>query len=198
FVKKKLGLPEFDPKKKKGNVSAKPFSPIVAEYVYPLADRTPYLRVQRTAAKDFPQYHWDGEKWISGKPKGPKIPYRLPELIAAAPTTPIYICEGEKDCDALAAISLVATCNSEGADNGSGGKWTSDLNQYFKDRNVNIIPDNDAQGRKHAQHVARQLYPIAASVRIVELPDLEPKGDVRPSFSRAPSRCGAFTLISLI
>jgi hypothetical protein len=178
YVRKKLGLPEFGPKKKKSDGGTRPFSPVVAEYVYRLADGTPYLRVQRTEAKGFYQSHWDGKEWIKGKPKGAKIPYRLPELIAAAPTTPIYICEGEKDCDALAAISLLATSNSEGADNGSGGKWTADLNQYFKDRIVYIVPDNDAQGRKHAQHVARNLYPEAKSVQIVELPDLEYKGDV--------------------
>jgi hypothetical protein len=43
FVRKKLGLPEFEPKKKasgsssknkKGNSAAKPWSPIIARYVY--------------------------------------------------------------------------------------------------------------------------------------------------------------------
>jgi hypothetical protein len=177
-VRRKLGLPEFDPKKKP-NGGTRPFSPTIAKYVYRLADGSPYLQVHRLADKSgFPQYHWDGEKWISGKPKGPKIPYMLPQLIAAAPTTPVYICEGEKDVDNLVKIGFVATCNSEGADNGNGNKWTSDLNQHFKERHVYIIPDNDVLGRKHAQHVARNLHPIAKSVRIVELPGLPPKGDV--------------------
>src|SRR5262249_32058692 len=122
--------------------------------------------------------HWDGEKWISGKPKGPKVPYRLPQLIAAAPATPIYIVEGERDCDNLAAIGFTATCNSEGADNGGGNKWTADLNHHFKDRHVYVIPDNDAQGRKHAEHVARNVDPVAKSLRIVELTGLPLKGDV--------------------
>ena len=39
---------------------------------------------------------------------------------------------------------------SEGADNGNGKKWTPDLNRYFKDRDVYILPDNDAPGRQHA------------------------------------------------
>src|SRR5262249_2595868 len=164
-VRAKLGLPEFKPRKKL-NGGGKPFSPTIAKYVYRLADGSPYLQVHRLADKSvFPQYHWDGEKWISGKPKGPKVPYMLPQLIAAAPTTPVYICEGEKDVDNLVKIDFVATCNSEGADNGNGNKWTSDLNQHFKDRHVYIIPDNDALGRKHAQHVARNLHPIAKSVR---------------------------------
>jgi putative DNA primase/helicase len=177
YVRQRLGLPKFEPK---GGVNggAKPFSPTVAKYTYRLADGTPYLQVHRLADKSgFPQYHWDGEKWISGKPKGPKVPYMLPELIAAGPAMPIYIVEGEKDADNLVKLGFVATCNSEGADNGSGKKWTSDLNQYFANRDVFIIPDNDAQGRKHAEHVARNLDPVAKSVRIVELPGLPPKGD---------------------
>ena len=178
-VRQKLGLSEFEPKKKKANGGAKPYSATIARYTYRLADDTPYLQVHRLADKSgFPQYYWDGEKWISGKPKGAKIPYMLPQLNAAASATPVYIVEGEKDADALAAIGFVATCNSEGADNGNGNKWTSNLNQYFTDRHIYIIPDNDAQGRKHAQHVAGQLDPVAKSVRIVELPDLPLKGDV--------------------
>jgi hypothetical protein len=178
YVRQRLGLPKFEPKGKKANGGTKPFSPTVVKYVYRLADGAPYLQVHRTAAKDFLQYHWDGEKWISGKPRGPKVPYMLPQLTAGAPATPIYIVEGEKDADNLAKIGFVATCNSEGADNGGGNKWTPDLNQYFKDRDVYIIPDNDAQGRTHAQHVARNLDPVAKSVRIVELPNLPLKGDV--------------------
>jgi hypothetical protein len=181
YVRERLGLPEFEAakKRKKPNGGAKPYSPTVAKYVYRLADGTAYLQVHRLADKSgFPQYHWNGETWISGKPKGPKVPYMLPQLLAAAPTTPIYIVEGEKDVDNLAKIGFVATCNSEGADNGSGGKWTADLNAHFTGRHVYIIPDNDAQGRTHAQHVACQLDPVAASVRIVELPDLPLKADV--------------------
>jgi hypothetical protein len=43
---------------------------------------------------------------------------------------------------------------------------------------VVILPDNDEPGRKHAQQVAATLQGIAASVKIVDLPDLPPKGDV--------------------
>src|SRR5262245_16183418 len=103
YVREKLGLPEFEPKKKrKVDGGAQPYSPTVAKYVYRLADGAPYLQVQRTASKEFFQYHWDGDKWISGKPKGAKVPYMLPQLIAASPATPIYIVEGEKDVDNLA------------------------------------------------------------------------------------------------
>ena len=47
-----------------------------------------------------------------------RVPYRLPELLNAAPDTTVFVCEGEKDCDALHALGLIATTNPGGA-----GKW---------------------------------------------------------------------------
>jgi len=41
-----------------------------------------------------------------------------------------------------------------------------------------ILPDNDEPGRKHAEQVARSVYPYAAGVKIITLPDLPEKGDV--------------------
>jgi putative DNA primase/helicase len=45
-------------------------------------------------------------------------------------------------------------------------------------RNVVILPDNDAEGRKHTEAVARSLQGKAASIKVVSLPDLPEKGDV--------------------
>jgi hypothetical protein len=99
YVREKLDLPPFEPKPKKrnGKGDGKLYSPTIAKYIYRTADGQPYLCVHRLADKKqgFPQYHWDGQLWKAGVPKGPKIPYRLPELIAAPPTTPVYIVEGE-------------------------------------------------------------------------------------------------------
>src|SRR5262249_44233575 len=47
-----------------------------------------------------------------------RVLYRLPDLLRSATEQPIFICEGEKDADALALLGLVATTNSGGA-----GKW---------------------------------------------------------------------------
>ena len=41
-----------------------------------------------------------------------------------------------------------------------------------------IIPDNDSAGRAHAQRVAQNLFGVANSVKILELPGLPEKGDV--------------------
>ena len=146
----------------------------VVEYIYRQPDGTPYLRVRRLPNKTgFPQSHWTGSAWAGGKPKGPKIPYRLPELISASVDMPVFVCEGEKDADRLAGLGFVATTATEGA-----GKWTLDLNQWFAGKTVYVLADNDEPGAKHARQVADNLTGVAAEVRIVNLPDLPPKGDV--------------------
>jgi DNA polymerase len=145
-------------------------------YIYQDANGAPYLRVVRTSAKQFPQYHWDNGRWVKGKPAGPKIPYRLPELNAGAPDVPVFICEGEKDSNNVAALGLIATTNSEGA---GKGKWTADLNKWFAGKQIiYVLEDNDEDGRRHAREVASHLQQIVGDIRIVSFPELPPKGDV--------------------
>ena len=93
-----------------------------------------------------------------GKPSAPKIPYRLPQLIAAPTAGIVYLCEGEKDADGLAKIGFVATTASEGA----AAKWAPELTPYFKDRHVVILPDADRPGRAHAEKVAKAINGVAA------------------------------------
>lgn len=140
-------------------------------YVYLNADGEPYLGVLRTPGKVFPQAHLENGTWFLGKPKGPKIPYRLPELLASESI--VFICEGEKDADRLASLGYTATTASEGA-----GKWTADLNKHFRDRDVVVLPDNDEAGRKHARDIVSGLKDVAARLRVLELPGLKEKGDV--------------------
>jgi hypothetical protein len=132
----------------------------------------PYLRVTRAEPKGFHQMHWRDGGWRLGAPKGPKIPYRLPELLKAVHDL-VFVVEGEKDADALASAGFVATTASGGA-----GKWTEDLNRWFAEKTIYILPDNDVPGVKHADEVARNLHPVAREVRVVNLPGLPPKGDV--------------------
>jgi DNA polymerase bacteriophage-type len=148
----------------------------VTAYIYRDAGGQPYLKIVRTSAKQFPQWHWEGGRWLKGKPKGPKIPYRLPELLAATVATPVFITEGEKDSDNVAALGLIATTNSEGA---GKGKWTSDLNQWFSGKQtVYICEDNDDDGRRHVREVATNLQHLVDEIRIVSFSELPPKGDV--------------------
>jgi hypothetical protein len=168
YVREKLGMPRWQPNGGNGHDR----DPVVASYVYRTADGSPYLRVQRTAAKKFWQQHLNGSaSWESGAPKGPRILYRLPELVAADPTSPVYIVEGEKDADRLASLGFVVTTTA----GGSKGKWTPEMVEPLAGRTVYIVPDNDDPGQGYAQRAAQQIHGVAAKVAIVELPGLGPR-----------------------
>jgi hypothetical protein len=142
------------------------------------ADGTLRLGEDGKPAKTFSQRRPDPDKaggWIYDLKGVTKfIPYHLPELIEAiAGGHPVLIVEGEQKADLLATWKLIATCNAEGA-----GKWSAEHAAYLRDVDAVILPDNDEAGRKHAEAVAASLQGIAARVRILELPNLVPKGDI--------------------
>jgi hypothetical protein len=125
--------------------------------------------------KDFSQRRPDGKGGFIWKMTGVKlILYRLPEVLKAKT---VFVMEGEKDADNLAALGLAATTNAGGA-----GKWRKDYNPHFQGKDVVILPDNDDPGRAHAQDVARNLHGVAAGVKVVELPGLPGKDDVSDWF----------------
>lgn len=147
---------------------------IVATYDYEDRDGKLLFQVVRYAPKDFRQRRPDATStsgWTWKTAGVHRVPYRLPELIAAvAEGRPIYIAEGEKDCLELVTAGFAATCNAGGA-----GKWPRDFAGYLKSASVVIIADRDAPGRKHAQAVAENLFGSAASIRVLELPDTNGK-----------------------
>jgi hypothetical protein len=114
-------------------------------------------------------------KWSANLQRVRRVPYRLPELLAASSSEPVFIVEGEKDVDRLWSVGLVATCNSGG---GGQGKWPRSHRRFLQGRDVIILPDNDTTGDEHALDVAQKLHGYAKSIRIIELPGLPYKGDV--------------------
>jgi hypothetical protein len=101
------------------------------------------------------------------------VPYKLPDLQqATAAGRVVYITEGEKAADALGSLGVVVTTSHAGA-----GGWNDELNQYFKDANVVIVPDNDLVGWHYAQKVTEALIPFAKSVRVLDLNLSNPKED---------------------
>jgi hypothetical protein len=138
----------------------------------------------RRSTKQFPQYHWENDHWVSGKPAGPRIPYRLPELLAAPAAEPVFICEGEKDSDNVAELDLIATTNPEGA-----GKWSPDIGQWFLGKRVvYILEDNDSAGRDHTAKVAAALGGIVPEIRIVSFAELPEHGDVSDWIERGGTK----------
>jgi 5S rRNA maturation endonuclease (ribonuclease M5) len=213
WVRERLGLPPFEPSRKRGNGRAKPTKTttnatpeeikaanaaareamaaskgnsggggawkVVREHIYRDERGESYLKVRKCldddGRKQYPQFHLENGQWVKGKPKGSKIPYHLPELVATPLNATIFFCEGEKDSDALAKLNFISTTASEGA----GAAWDPALTKWFKDRPVVILPDADKPGRKHAEKVAKALNNIATSVKIVDLfPDRTDGSDV--------------------
>ena len=146
-------------------------------YVYRTADGEPAFRMVRTmraSGKSFHAEHPDGlGGWTKGMGGASPLPYRLPELLAAHPDDAVYIVEGEKDADNLAALGLIATTNPNGA-----GKWRDAFTAHLKGRECVILPDNDAPGRDHAAKVSASLRAAGVDHVIVPLPGLPDKGDV--------------------
>jgi hypothetical protein len=165
----------------------------VAWYIYRNADGEPLYRVVREDPKRFRQERYVPERDSYTRARGcmdgvQMVPYRLDEVLAE-PGMPVYVVEGEKDVDNLLLAGLIATTNPGGT-----GKWRDEYSALLADRDIIVLPDNDplcenpttpeerrkqrGQGRKHAAQVIRSLLPHAARVRLLELPDLPPKGDV--------------------
>jgi putative DNA primase/helicase len=131
-------------------------------------------QVVRYYPKDFRQRRPDGKGgWLYKLGDVRRALFRLAEITTAPPDQPVFLVEGEKDAERLAVESVLATTCAMGA-----GKWRPEYNQTLAGRQVIILPDNDPPGRDHAAQVARSLRGVAASVKIVALPGLPPKGDV--------------------
>lgn len=163
-----LGVPKAN-----GNGTATDF--IEGEYDY-VDERGKLLyQVVRKYPKKFVQRRPDQRGGWDWSTKGVRrVLYRLPEVLRAVEAgTVVYVVEGEKHVDRLRQGNLVATTNSGGA-----GKWEDSYSDALQGANVVILPDNDEPGQKHAADILRSLTGKAADVRVVNLPDLPPKGDV--------------------
>jgi predicted P-loop ATPase len=132
-----------------------------------------------------------GWKWkLSGVRR---VVYRLPQLINAAAAAHVFVVEGEKDADNLAALGFVTTTNPGGA-----GKWRPEYSIFLKDRDVTILPDNDAAGIAHAHQVRKFLSGIAKSIRILRLPGLADKEDVSDWIGHSGNADKLMELVSLL
>lgn len=97
--------------------------------------------------------------------------YRLPEILDAIDNgRVIYVCEGEKDVDAMWEAGYAATCNPMGADDGKGSKWKNNMTAVLSNQRVVVIADNDEPGLIHANYVATQLSRAGSVVKLKKCP----------------------------
>jgi hypothetical protein len=174
-----------------GRISHK--GPCTGVYDYRLADGRLAFQKRRyeppEGRKTFSIVRPDGKDgWVSGMEgmeEDRKVLYHLPELVTC---NMALVCEGEKDCATLDALTLfptrpdvraATTCNFEGAwQPGHSPKWLPRYSPLFSGKHVVIFEDNDESGRTWADHIAASVQPFAYTVRRVSFPELPEKGDV--------------------
>jgi hypothetical protein len=157
----------------KSDKSAK--SRIAKTYDYTDEGGSLIFQVVRYEPKDFRQRRPDQNgRWIWNLKGIAPVLHRLPAVITAvAAGKPIYVCEGEKDADALVSLGLCATTAPMGAE-----KWEARYTETLRGANVILLPDNDDPGRRHARTVALALHGQVNRLRVVDLPGLREKSDV--------------------
>ena len=134
------------------------------EKIYSYQDATgkEAYQVVRLKPKSFRQRHTDDGKWVWNMEEVIRVLYHLPEIQKAKT---VWVVEGEKDADSLAALGFVATCNVGGA-----GKWLDGYTETLAGKDVVICGDNDKPGEEHVKTVFDSICGTAKTVRIVKLP----------------------------
>lgn len=133
------------------------------EAVYRYTDEggTLLYEVVRFPGKQFRQRKANGE-WRLGDVR--RVLYHLPEVLYGVERgKTVYICEGEKDVEALRKLGKVATTTCGGAQS-----WRDEYAEFLRGANVIIVQDKDDPGRKRAQQVSDSLKGVANTVHIVE------------------------------
>jgi 5S rRNA maturation endonuclease (ribonuclease M5) len=139
---------------------------IVATYPYHDADGTVVYEVVRYEPKDFRQRRPDGRGGFVYKLEGvDRVLYRLPAVLAAVKAGElVYIVEGEKDADALAAVGVCATTAPQGA--GSWRHVARHAASVLEGAHVVVVPDQDAKGHGHAVDIVRSITGSAQSITV--------------------------------
>lgn len=113
----------------------------------------------------------EGGFTIGGAPESDRPLYSLPTL-AAAPL--VFVSEGEKACDALRSLGLIATTSPFGAKSAAKTDFSP-----LGGRTVVLLPDNDEAGEAYLERVAGILaaLPDPPKLKILRLPNLPEGGD---------------------
>jgi len=86
----------------------------------------------------------------------------------------LYWPEGEKDVDTLSVYGLPSFTFG-----GAGDGLPDGIDEYLCGRAIVVLADNDVSGQAHAAKKAERAHLAgAASVRLIQFPELPPKGDV--------------------
>lgn len=176
-------------KKESLSLSLKAAAPTkkAATYVYATPEGEPIYRVMRgydaNGNRTFKQQRFDhaSGQWLNGLKDAQgnstveKTLFNLPELVSR-PNDTVFILEGEKDVMTLKSLGLLATTA------GGANSWRNEFADWFKGRDVVVIPDHDSAGAKYADAVINSLQGVVKSIKRIDLArhwtQCPPKGDV--------------------
>ncbi len=145
-------------------------SPVERQHVYKNPDGSIFgKKVILKYPNGNKRVHWslfDAQtgSYLSGGLAGQKAPLYNADLLQTSTDSTLYIVEGEKDADTLTKHGFLATTIPNGA---GFSTWLDMYNDGLQNRDIIIITDNDEQGRKYGETVARNAVRIAKTVRVV-------------------------------
>jgi putative DNA primase/helicase len=158
---------------------------IVATYDYTTAAGNMLYQVVRFEPKDFRPRYPDGAGGWVWKKHPDQVLYHLREVLE---NPIIFVVEGEKDVEGLREHGFVGTTNAGGA----RAPWLPQFTEALRDREVILIPDNDAPGKQRVLTIARALRGHASRTIILELEDGK---DVSDWFERGHSEAELVALV---
>ena len=146
-------------------------------WIYRIADGSAFGAVARWnpegKRKEIRPIVWDGKKFITSG-FGPSRPLYNSDMIAAAPTAPVLIVEGEKAADAAPQYlpeGWVVSTWQGGANAVEQTSW-----DILEGHSVVVWPDNDGAGAQAAIEIQKILARHAVPVSIVGLSPAFPDG----------------------
>ena len=114
--------------------------------------------------KKFNQKHLGANgQWVYSMEGVVRVLYNLPNVKKSQVAV---LCEGEKDCETLNKIGLVATTNPGGAE-----KWLDSYSDYLVGKDLIIFGDNDEAGRKHVTKVLAAVAGKVKTARVCYMPE---------------------------
>jgi hypothetical protein len=135
---------------------------IVTTYDYTDESGSLLYQVVRYQPKAFKQRHPDGRGGWVWRKNAQQVLYRLSEVLEAPI---VFVVEGERDVETLREHGFVATTNA----GGSEAPWLAGYTAALQGREVILIPDNDAPGRKRVLNIARALLGRVTKLVVLEL-----------------------------
>ena len=132
-------------------------------------------------SKSFSFAYKDNGKSVYKKPPDSINMYNLDKLQQADPKTTLYIVEGEKCANAMAANGFLCTTTCTGAQK-NPALTAADLAMLNKFPNKVMLPDNDEKGMEYAEGWANKGARILPMTEI--WPECPEKGDVADFFER--------------